>query len=965
MVSTTIQTAFVSGELSPALYGRTDLAKYHTGASTMRNFFPSYRGGASSRAGTAYVGTCKQVGTAYPPRDIPFQFSINQGYALEFGDQYMRIKANGAYVVEAAKTISAATKADPAVITATAHGYSNGDWVFISGMGGMTNFNGLTWIVVNKTTDTFQVTDLFGNTINSTSFSTYTSGGTAERIYTVVSPYAAVDLPYLKYTQSADTMSLGCYNQVTFTEYPPYDLQRVAATNWTFTATTFGASIAAPTGVTIVATNSTTVSTWYSYVVTAVDATTGDESVASARVNVENNDISINAGSNTLTWTRRNGASNYNVYRTTPSYGVAVPIGANYGYLGTTLGLSFTDTNIIADFSTTPPQHKDPFARGQITAVVPTAPGSGYVQSTITYSVTTSTGTGFSGTPIVSATGTFVGFIVVNPGKNYAPADTITIATGGTGATATLTIGARTGTYPGVPAYFEQRRMYANTINEPDTYWGSQPGAFLNMDSSIPLIGSDALVGAPWAQQINGIQAMVPMPGGLVVLTGKGAWQVNGVNNTALTPMDQAATPQGYNGCHNRIQPIPINSDILYVQSKGSVIRDLTYNFYNNIYTGNDITLFSSHLFSNHQLVQWTYAEEPFKLIWAVRDDGILLSVTWLKEQDVYGIARHDTNGLYQCACSIVEPPGDGEEAYVDAVYLIVKRYVQGAWRYYSERMDDRNWMNVEDSWCVDAGLAWPMSFPNATLTASAATGTATFTASSSVFVAGDVGSVIRLGGGKATVTAYTSGTVVTGLFTQDMTSLIPDDPNELPTPAMSGDWSITPTTSVVTGLNHLEGLEVAILADGSVVAKQTVVDGSITLPQAYSAIVVGLSYTCQLQSLYLDPVGGPETVQGKRKNIGSVSIRCESTRGLKVGSNQPDAATQPNGAIVPWSGLIEIKQRNSLILPGKPIPLFTGDQYINIPTSWNVKGQIAVQQDYPLPANILAFIPNFVLGDT
>src|SRR6202012_3778760 len=101
---------------------------------------------------------------------------------------------------------------------------------------GMTEFNRLTWII-NTVPDAnhFTVKDLFGNVIDSTLFPAYISGGTAARIYTVVAPYAAVDLPYLKYTQSADVMTLTCVNTSTQTEYPPYSLTRHAQTNWTFT----------------------------------------------------------------------------------------------------------------------------------------------------------------------------------------------------------------------------------------------------------------------------------------------------------------------------------------------------------------------------------------------------------------------------------------------------------------------------------------------------------------------------------------------------------------------------------------------------------------------------------------------------------------------------------------------------------------------------------------------------------
>lgn len=958
MPFTSIQVGFSAGEISPSLFGRVDLAKWHQGASTMRNCFVNYRGGATSRAGTAYVGTCKQPGTAAPPRDITFQFSNTQGYALEFGDQYMRIKSNGAYVTESTIAVTSVNVAG-LFTTGTNHGYAVGDWVFDLGN---TGFNGLTWIVASTPAlNTFTVTDLFGVPVTS---ATASSSGTVARIYTVAAPYAAIDLPYLKFTQSADTMSLACVNAATGTEYPPYDLVRNGATNWVFTAVTFATSIAAPTGLAATARSSTTLSTYYSYVVTAVSAATGEESVASTSVSVQNNDIAVFAGSNSLTWDAVTGAGTYNVYKATPQYGVAVPAGVLYGFCGTSSGVNFVDSNITADFTQVPPQAIDPFARG--------AP---------------------------------------NPA---------------------------TGTYPGTVAYYQQRRAYANTLNQPDTYWFSQPGAFLNMDSSTPVTDSDAIVGTPWAQQVNGVQFMIPMPSGLVVLTGHGAWLLNGGNSASLTPATQDATPQAYNGCNDIVPPITINYNILYVQSKGSIVRDLSYNFFVNIYTGTDATVLSNHLFDDHQILQWAWAEEPFKVVWAIREDGVALSFTYLKEQDVYGWARHDTNGLFVGVCSVTEPP-------VDAVYFIVRRYIAGQWVYYSERMNNRDWPTVESCWCVDSGLQWPMTSPNATLTPLLAQGTKNisgsniinagigytaptvraldptgagtgfigtltilggvitalnvispginyaqgtqfiivdttgtgasiqpiitnnvlFTASAGVFSAGNIGNILRVGGGKATITSYVSSTQVIADITQPITATLPNDPNNMPVPANAGTWTVTPTTSTITGLNHLEGKTVAILADGSVVANQVVTNGAVSLPQLYSAITIGMPFLPQLQTLYLDPAGQQNTVQSKRKNIYSVAARVESTRGISVGTNQPDSSTQPDNATVAWSNLKEVKERNALVNAGSAIPLFTGDFFINVPANWNTSGQIAIQQNYPLPMNVLAIVSYFQIGDT
>ncbi len=1026
-----IQNGFVKGEITPQLLGRTDLAQYHQGAFTMRNCFVDYRGGASSRAGTLYVGMCKQPGTAAPPRDIKFQFSINQGLVLEFGDFYMRVKANGAYVTSLVANYNVFSVNSSGLFSSVDfHGLSVGDWIYDTGN---TGFSGLTWIVNTVPSSTsFTVTDLFGNAITSATASTT---GTVYKIYTVVAPYAAVDLPYLKYTQSADTMSLTCVNTVTGTEYAPYELVRNSDTDWVFSTLNTGSSIIQPNGVFATAQSSTTLSTWYAYVVTAVDSVTGNESVASNVANVNNNDIAIYAGSNTISWVSVPGAAYYNVYKATPSYSIGVYTGSQFGYIGTAYGTLFTDTNISADFNKVPPLHQNPFARGAINFVTVGATGSGYSQATASVTVNTSTGFGAVITPVVSS-GAVVSYIVQNGGIGYLSTDTITV-NGGVGATGTLSVGPQTGTYPGVVDYYQQRRVYAASLQQPDTYWMSQIGSYDNFDYSTPTNSTDAITGNPWALQVNGIQAFVPMPGGLVTFTGNGTWQINGGSNVALTPSDQTAQAQGYNGCSALIHPIAINYNILYVQAKGSVVRDLAYNFYANIYTGTDRTLLSGHLFADRTIVQWAWAEEPFKIMWLVRDDGALLSLTYLLEQEIYSWARHDTNGLYQCVCSVTEPP-------VDAVYLIVKRFIRGQWVYYSERMDNRAWETAENCWCVDAGLAYPQTYPQATLNASSATGSsnitsinlveggsgyvnpeinavdptqsgsgasfsytlvsgvitninivnsgsgyadgtmiqitdssgvgaiaypiitnyATFTASYGVFSSANVGNIIRMGGGIATIITYISNTQVIANITQPITNIILNNPNDPPVPAASGDWSISVPTTTVSGLNHLEGQTVSILADGGVQPQAVVTNGTITLQQACSNIVVGLPFTAQLQTVFLD-APDQHTSQGKRKNLYAVTVRVQNSRGLKMGSNQPDASFQQNNANVPWTNLIPFKDRGATTAAGNATPLFTGDQRINIPSNWNTKGQIAIQQDQPLPMTVLACISEYQLGDT
>jgi hypothetical protein len=1144
-----IETSFNSGELSPSLYGRVELPKWHSGCSVARNMVVNYKGGLFSRAGTAEVGICKQPAsaTSTPPRIIEFRFNIYQSYILEFGDYYMRVVVDGAYVTEAAFNISAISTANPGVFTVPGHNYVNGDWIFLNAILGPITLNGIIAIVQNVAGNNFNLTDPFGQGISTLGLPAYTGGGTIARIYRLATPYAAVDLPYLKFTQSADVMTLCLVNQVTLTEYPTQELTRLAANSWTLTPPAIASSIGPPLSTSAVTSGGSYTAT-YSYVVTAIDAITNDESIASAIATAPTgHDISESFGVNTVYWAPPAGqVLGYNVYKCTPSFTATPisPIGQLFGFVGSTTGATtWQDTNIIPDFTTVPPQHSNPFANGQILGALMTNGGANYTGATIATMVS-ATGSGAVLTPIVqdasnsgtahvvqevlteteghgyqptdtivitdsnntgspsgatavpiiqngkvigvtvtnngtgtyhasttsaamvSSTGagatflvfigsagasTITGIAVNDPGQGYLPTDTISITDsgGGAGATAIPIVGPQSGNAPGLAGYFQQRRMYAASLNNPDTYEFSQPGSYTNFDASIPPIDSDAITGTPWALQVNGLQWAINMPGGLIVATGEDCWQLtgSGAANSPITPSQQNAAQQQSNGFSATVPPIKIDYQLLYVQALGSIVCSLNYNFYANIYTGEDVTVLSSHLMQNYSIVQWAWAREPYKVLWSVRSDGKMLALTWVKAQEVAGWTRHDTNGIAVSVASASEPP-------VNAVYWVIKRYIQGKgqWAYFMERMDNRLWLNIENVWAVDCGLSLPMPAPAATLTASAAspsygclagpvvsgganytapvgtitdlagtgfgasvssvtvvggaitaftispegqgylnpivtftdsTGsgaaaevildtTLTFNASAAVFAAGNVASIIRMGGGKGTITSYVSPTQVKASMAIPITATVPDDPYLTPLPAAAGSWTMTAPVTVVTGLNDLNGMQVTGLADGNVIPLTTVQTGQITLANAASAITVGLPFLPQAQSMHADIPG--QMIQGKRKRIQGITVRFSNTRGAQLGQDQPIAAVQPNQAELPWnvSPNLMTEQLPYLNDPtaGVAVPMFTGDYYFSIAGDYTTTdgqpspGMVAVQQPYPLPLEILCLIPELDVGD-
>jgi hypothetical protein len=198
MSDITVQASFNSGEWSPALYARVDLAKYRSGAALLQNFFVDYRGGASTRPGTQYIIQCLPGIN----RLIPFQAAYNIGYELLFSNHAIRFIFQGSPVLENSFAITGATQANPCVLTVPGNNFIPGDWLWVVDVVGMTQLNGRYFIASGVSGASVTLEDLQGNPVDSIAYGAYISGGTAQRVYTLVSPYAAADLKLLKFTQS-------------------------------------------------------------------------------------------------------------------------------------------------------------------------------------------------------------------------------------------------------------------------------------------------------------------------------------------------------------------------------------------------------------------------------------------------------------------------------------------------------------------------------------------------------------------------------------------------------------------------------------------------------------------------------------------------------------------------------------------------------------------------------------------
>lgn len=253
------------------------------------------------------------------------------------------------------------------------------------------------------------------------------------------------------------------------------------------------------------------------------------------------------------------------------------------------------------------------------------------------------------------------------------------------------------GNYPRCGTFVEQRLALASTLLNPQACWISQSANYENFGYASPAKESDSITFKIRARQVNEIRSMLPVRG-LMALTSGAEWIITGANNDYLTPAVKIAN-QGYRGAAV-VQPILVGNTVLFAQDRGGVIRDFSYEFQQDSFTGKDLTILARHLFEGRAIKAWAYAQAPSSIVWVVLDDGSLVSLTYLKEHEVWGWTRQQTDGLFEDVSVIAE---NGE----DVPYFIVRRTIQGVDRRYLERLHTRQFTDIADAFFVDSGLTY------------------------------------------------------------------------------------------------------------------------------------------------------------------------------------------------------------------------------------------------------------------
>ena len=524
--------------------------------------------------------------------------------------------------------------------------------------------------------------------------------------------------------------------------------------------------------------------------------------------------------------------------------------------------------------------------------------------------------------------------------------------------------------HPSCVTFFEQRLVFAGTTNQPQTVFFSKSGDYENMDANIggTIADSDAIIYTIASNQVNAIRFMTATRT-LIIGTAGGEFSVSGGGaDVAITPTNVLIKKQSNHGAAN-LDALAVGNVTLFMQRARRKMRELAYNFDVDGYIAPDMTILAEHI-TEGGITQMAYQQEPNHIIWLVRGDGELIGFTYQREQQVTAWHRHIFGGKFGEATitvtdfaniadntKIVLTKSDGTSTTFNSATSSTSG------KFHTTSSNNQTATNLKTLIDADSDVTATVSTNTVTIkeTAPQATGFLTMTTGDTTRLAStDEGKAICESVAviptddteyevyiimKRTINGSTKRYIEV-LNTFDFTETDNTTFNFLDSQLDYNGSAVT----TISGLSHLEGQTVAILADGATHANKIVSSGEISLDRSATKVKVGLAYTSLLQTMRIDAGARDGTSQSKTKRIYEITIRLFESVGVEVG---PDL-----------NNLERIPFRSSANAMDQGITPFTGDKEVEFRGNYETDGFVFVRQTQPLPLTILSLYPRLVTND-
>ena len=525
--------------------------------------------------------------------------------------------------------------------------------------------------------------------------------------------------------------------------------------------------------------------------------------------------------------------------------------------------------------------------------------------------------------------------------------------------------------HPSCVTFFEQRLVFAGTTNQPQTIFFSKSGDYENMDANIggTIADDDAIIYTIASNQVNAIRFMTATRT-LILGTAGGEFTVSGGGtDSAVTPTNILIKKQSNHGSAN-VDAIAVGNATLFLQRAKRKIRELAYNFDVDGYIAPDMTILAEHV-TEGGLTQIAYQQEPNQIVYGVRGDGELVGLTYQREQQVTAWHRHIFGGRFGVATITVSDYAN----IVSGTKLTLTKSdgttvdftsttgTAGTNEFKTQTNNNTTATNLKTAINAHANFTATVNSAVVTITETAHEATGYLTIKSF-----DSTRLTTTSEGKAVVesiaviptddTEYQVYVIIkrtvngaTRRYIEFLNVLDFDETDNTSFNFLDSALSYSGSAvSTLSGLDHLEGQVVSILADGATHPNRTVSSGSITLDRSAKSVKIGLAYTSLLQTMRLNAGSQNGTSQGKTKRIYDITVRMFETIGIEVG---PDL-----------TNLERIPFRSSIDLMDEGIPPFTGDKEVEFRGNYETDGFIFVRQTQPLPFTILSLYPRLTTND-
>lgn len=504
--------------------------------------------------------------------------------------------------------------------------------------------------------------------------------------------------------------------------------------------------------------------------------------------------------------------------------------------------------------------------------------------------------------------------------------------------------------YPDVVVFHRERLVFFRGKD----WWASVAGDFENFATrdGAEVTAEMAIVAEIAAGEVNDVVWAASGDDLLVGTLGAEFSLSEMASSEVFGPGNVAARRESTRGSR-QVAPVQVGDSTLFVQPTGTRVRDMRYSFNTAGYESNDLTIIADHIAAG-QITQMAFAQEPHSVVWACCLNGDLLGLTFMLEQDVIGWHPHPIGGsttqrdhaAIESVCAIPSPGGTH-----DQLWMVARRNIDGnSTRYveYMERDYQESETDIEDAVFSDSSIGFDGTVAGASVTLSAGGTWAvgeTGTASSVTIMpgAGDIGDWLRLRIGDTEAIVEITSAWALGSFTVEF---ITEIPVALRGVAIGG---VAYMRDTFTGLDHLEGEELTVLADGGGHPNVTVTGGEITTNARVARLIVGLPAPCELETMRIEAGATDGTAQGKIKRTHRVVLRLHETMGGKVG---------------PEGKEILIQYRTTSNPMGAQVGLKTGDYYTTYPEGYVREGRIRLTNDQPFPMTVVAIFPQLETED-